>query len=296
MAARESTTQPIICCIGASVAGQPTQFLLERAFDHLRLPWRALTVEFDAANFAQVCEAMLAMGFQGLRFYGDFEKLAVKLLAPVDSASQFIGQATSALKSGNQWSLWNNLGFSWLDLLKHHQATAVWLHGDSVENRSLLIALLQGSINWIWTNAPSAARDAVEVAVDASLKPIIQARVFDSASPPQAKQLRELLGMEVNTTEPNAATTALSSTQRLAIISREPSLPKDFTSWLLEHSPEMICSSHLKLTDELAGRCVCDINASDIAVAAEASDFKRWTGQSIDSSILRDAYDEFCDF
>ncbi|MFO0942168.1 MAG: hypothetical protein U0930_15635 [Pirellulales bacterium] len=293
MAAHESTTQPIICCIGASVAGQPTQFLLERAFSHLHLPWRALSVEFDDAKFTQVCEAMLAMGFRGLRFYGDFEQSAAQLLATNNQPCQFIGQVTSAAKSADQWTVWNNRGAGWMELLQLHQATSIWLHGDCSENRSLAMALIERALSWIWTDAP---REACEASVDEHLKPIVRTRLFESQSPPQAEQIAELLSINESATDSNARVTQSFSHPRIGFVTNQATIPSEFSNWLVELNSELITSAQLKLPESLMTSCVCKVSAADLAVAAEASDFKRWTGQSIDSSILRDAYDEFCDF
>ena len=41
----DSTLQPIVCCMGQPVAGNPTQFMMERAFAAAGLEWRYLTLE-----------------------------------------------------------------------------------------------------------------------------------------------------------------------------------------------------------------------------------------------------------
>ncbi len=293
MAARESTTQPIICCFGPSVAGQPTQFLLERAFEHSRLPWRAISVEVLPTNFKQVCEAMLAMGFQGLRFYGDFEQLAAEQLASSNQLSQFVGKATSAVRFGDQWTVWNNRGAGWMDLLQLHQATSIWLHGDSVENRSLATILLEGALSWIWTDAP---RTVFEARIDEDLKAIVRTRVFETQSPPLAEQLAELLGINKPPADSNLTSLPSSAQPRIAVVSNQATIPTEFSSWLVEQNAELIASTQLKLPESLMASCVCKVSAADLAVAAEASDFKRWTDEPIDLTLLRDAYDEFCDF
>ena len=73
LTAHDSIAQPIICCVGPRIAGQPTQFLLERAFANLRLDWRALSVAVAPDRLGAACDGMLAMEFKGLRLFADFQ-------------------------------------------------------------------------------------------------------------------------------------------------------------------------------------------------------------------------------
>ena len=42
--------EEIVCCMGQPVAGNPTQFIMERAFNAAGLDWRYLTLEVPPEN------------------------------------------------------------------------------------------------------------------------------------------------------------------------------------------------------------------------------------------------------
>ena len=41
----DSSIQTLVCCMGQPVAGNPTQFMIEKAFSAAGLDWRYLTLE-----------------------------------------------------------------------------------------------------------------------------------------------------------------------------------------------------------------------------------------------------------
>ena len=61
----DSHLQTIVCCLGQPVAGNPTQFMIERAFRAARLDWRYLTLEVSPENLAAAVAGMRALGFKG---------------------------------------------------------------------------------------------------------------------------------------------------------------------------------------------------------------------------------------
>lgn len=292
MTARESTTQPIICCVGPSVAGQPTQFLLERAFEHARLHWKAISVEVEPDNFELVCQGMLAMGFQGLRFYDQFQQTAIQNLASSNLLASFVGSATSAGRIGHAWHVWENRGPAWFDLLSSLQASIICLHGDSIAVRSLFGKLVHSPIPWAWSHAPIQVREINSETVS-SASP--QAKLFEPGQL-NLQEFAKQLGLEIVPEKLDSESAAQPVTRRLAIVTDEKALPNELADVFDQGGLEIIAPEKLTLDNQLSTRCIHRISAADLAVAAEAYDFAIWTGQTIDSSVLRDAYDEYCDF
>ena len=295
MASKESTTQPIICCLGQSVAGQPTQFLLDRAFAALRLQWQALSVEVRPEKLALVCEATIEMGFHGLRFYEAIASIACPYLANPSSLERFVGFSSSAISQKDRWQVWDSLGYGWIDLLKQNRVEALWLHGDSRTTRSLFAALATSNLKWIWTEAPaSLLTDEVD------LPDFVRGQVADRASADSvtlSKPIHELLGCSLQPTGDNIETPV----SRLAIVTEQNQLPEaQYTETLANQialmNVQLLTPSTLRLSESLAALRFAQLSQADVAVAAELYDFQRWTGKTIDVSILRDAYDEYCDF
>jgi hypothetical protein len=90
------------------------------------------------------------------------------------------------------------------------------------------------------------------------------------------------------------------STQKhLALVTQTAAIPDSIGGQI----SDLHCSSLLMITSHsaalpklLAGCPVRRIGESELAVAGEAYDFLRWTGAAVDLTLLRDAYDEYCDF
>ncbi len=64
MAAR-SFQQDLVCVFGQPVAENPTQAMIERAFQHHGLDWRYLTIEVAPHQLADAVRGLRAMNFRG---------------------------------------------------------------------------------------------------------------------------------------------------------------------------------------------------------------------------------------
>lgn len=65
MDSASSSLQEIVCLLGQPVAGNPTQYMMEKAFIHAGLDWRYLTLEVPPESLADAVRGMRAMGFRG---------------------------------------------------------------------------------------------------------------------------------------------------------------------------------------------------------------------------------------
>ncbi|MCC6510353.1 MAG: hypothetical protein IT423_14715 [Pirellulaceae bacterium] len=139
----ENRIQPILCCVGAEVAGEPTQFLMERAVIAAHLDWHVITVEVSAEQLETAWHGMQVMRFKAVRFFREHQSAALHLVAPATRHDLFTGGVTSALRVGSQWTMWHNSGPALVDLLASRLTwsdTICWLHGDSPRSRSFLLA------------------------------------------------------------------------------------------------------------------------------------------------------------
>lgn len=295
MATPESTAQSIICCIGEDVAGRPTQFLLERAIEAERMHWQALSVEVRPDRLALVCQATLAMQFRGLRFYDSIEKAAWQQLTLPGTLEHFVGSVTSALNIGEGWQAWDNRGPAWQSVLSQSNSapelTAVWLYGDSLETRSLFAALVTSAEwnHWIWTDAPTELRN---IEIPRVRTAVAEGRIFFQTEQPQEEGLRTLLGCSPL----DLTSEAPPPPEPLAIIAADENLPNLLGEVLSQWNVKLAVASQLKLPNTLEALVSQQISEVDLAVAGEAYDFFRWTNKVADLGLLRDAYDEYCDF
>lgn len=83
--------QEIVCCMGQPVAGNPTQFMMERAFSATGLDWRYLTLEVKPEDLAEAVRGMRAMGFCGGNFTIPHKVSVLPLLDQLSQAAELMG-------------------------------------------------------------------------------------------------------------------------------------------------------------------------------------------------------------
>lgn len=87
----ESAIQQIVCCMGQPVAGNPTQFMIERAFAAAGLDWRYLTLEVAPDNLETAVAGLRAMGFKGANFTIPHKVAVIEHLDGLSEAAKLMG-------------------------------------------------------------------------------------------------------------------------------------------------------------------------------------------------------------
>lgn len=83
--------QEIVCCMGQPVAGNPTQFMMERAFADCGLDWRYLTLEVPPDDLGDAIRGMRAMGFRGGNFTIPHKVAVIAYLDGLSQAAELMG-------------------------------------------------------------------------------------------------------------------------------------------------------------------------------------------------------------
>lgn len=89
--ASNSHLQSIVCCMGQPVAGNPTQFMMEKAFEAAGLDWRYLTLEVPPEKLADGLRGMRAMGFAGGNFTIPHKVAVIEHLDELSQAAELMG-------------------------------------------------------------------------------------------------------------------------------------------------------------------------------------------------------------
>jgi hypothetical protein len=284
----ESKIQPILCCVGAAVAGRPTQFLMERAFEAAHCDWRVITVEVQPENFQTALAGMQAMSFTALRFFPELQGLAASRLREQTHAA--LSAVTSAMRQRTQgakdrWDCWDNQGYGLLDLITNSApaaSTLLWLHGRSRLTQSLYEALQATSIatgQLIWS--------AIETTTQTTTEPELPSSVCSLTEVPQ--KLKDALAQPALITHLVVVGEGLA--EQLPLI-RDLEVAGDIT--LLLATNQLLTRQRVHEAWPSGKSTI--FTESDQLLAAEAHDFRRWTGQPADMDLLRDAYDEYADF
>jgi shikimate dehydrogenase len=94
--------QEIVCCMGQPVAGNPTQFMIERAFAAAGLDWRYLTLEVAPDQLGDAVRGMKAMGFAGGNFTIPHKVAVVELLDDLTEAAALMGAVNCVYRDGDK--------------------------------------------------------------------------------------------------------------------------------------------------------------------------------------------------
>ncbi len=284
-----STVQHLLCCLGDATSVKPTQFLMERVLGDSQTDWRAITVEVEPDKLAVAIEGLTAMGFAALRLFGGHQQTAGAFLLESSAPARVV---TSAIRSGQQWQCWDNIGMGMLNLIAKENGSLLWMQGESRWTQAFAHSLVQSpwrpegksgtSIPILWTGAqlkeeqPLEANSRITFCDDVQM---VESCLDSRDSSGSVVIVAEYLSTALDQLKPLRIP---SEARVLFVTPGDRNRPSDRTQ--------------LTVRDVLAG-CHCEfLTACEVNVAAEAYDLNRWTGVDIDIDLLRDAYEEYVDF
>lgn len=282
----ENTIQPILCCVGTEVAGEPTQFLMERTCSAAHLDWRVITVEVAADQLQQAWQGMSVMRFRAVRFFQAHQAAAMQLVAEPSIRDRFIGGITSAQRLGDQWTMWHNSGLGLVSTLTSRcqwSESICWLHGDSPRLRSIFVACTERPPReLIWTGYRSEIPQELAGRVPLQLLP------EGSESDISELLTSRLAGCDaeqnlIHLGEPEPA-------HFNVIIGSQPTTTCNLL--VVNESP----GTRRRLNDRWRAGSVHVLTHCDVVVAEEAYDQARWIGAPANMELLREAYEEYADF
>jgi shikimate dehydrogenase len=102
MPAPPSSLQEICTLFGQPVAGNPTQYMIEKAFAHHGLDWRYLTLEVAPDDLADAVRGMRAMGFRGGNITKPHKVAVVPYLDRLSDAAALAGAVNCVVREDRQ--------------------------------------------------------------------------------------------------------------------------------------------------------------------------------------------------
>jgi shikimate dehydrogenase len=94
--------QEIVAVFGQPVAGNPTQYMMEKAFAQVGLDWRYLTVEIAPADLADAIKGMRAMGFRGCNLTIPHKVEVIQYLDRTSEAATVMGAVNCVNRVGHE--------------------------------------------------------------------------------------------------------------------------------------------------------------------------------------------------
>ncbi len=98
----KSVLQEICALLGQAVAGNPTQYMIEKSFAHHGLDWRYLTLEVTPENLRDAIRGIRALGFRGANITKPHKVQVLQFLDRLTEAATLIGAVNCIIREGNQ--------------------------------------------------------------------------------------------------------------------------------------------------------------------------------------------------
>ena len=268
--------QEVIALLAAPAAGNPAQYLFERAIETAGLDWRFLTFEVPPARLAEALAGIAALGLRGGLLGGALPAAALPLLSTASPAATFSG-AVNLLTRDEAGGLAGHMteGRGIVEALRGHidpaGSRAVVLGAGPVGRAAALELALAGATH-LAIGDPDAARADALVESLSGLATATAARLDWNT----AIELPAETAIVVHTLDP-AADPVRCGDLRADLVLVESGLATRPTA----------------LAAEAAAAGACVVDGIEVHATRTAIDFHALTGLEADTDMLREALDEF---
>ena len=273
--------QDIVCCMGMPAAGNPTQFIMERAFAAAGLEWRCLTFEVSPERLTDAIRGIHAMGFHGASISSPHRIPVVPLLDGLSPRAELVGAVNCVYRDSDR------------------------LMGDNTDGEAFLASLppemLAPEKRFVVLGAGGAARAVACHVAQAGVASI----TIVSRNAEHGTALVERLNQRLNAAatftpwedEYSVAegTDILVNATQFGLADQSARLPLD-TSTL---RPEtlvidlVVNPPQTRLLRDAAQRGCPTLHGLSMLVKQCAANFKIWTGIAPDETVMRESLEEY---
>ena len=141
---QDPSLETIVCCLGQPVAGNPTQFMMERAFEKAALDWRYLTLEVSPDDLSVAIKGLRAFGFKGGNLTIPHKVAVIEHLDGLSEAAGLMGAVNCVNRDGDQMIGENTDGKGFIQSLRKvidPQGKQVVLFGAGGAARAIAVEL-----------------------------------------------------------------------------------------------------------------------------------------------------------
>lgn len=273
--------QEICCCMGQPVAGNPTQFMIEKAFAAAGLDWRYLTLEVSPENLGHAVRGMRAMGFKGANFTIPHKVAVIQYLDELSEAAGLMGAVNCVNHLDGKLIGENTDGKGFVESLR-----------ELTDPRDKRIVVL---------GAGGAAR---AIAVELGLAGAAEIAVVNR-TPQRGQELTSLLTDKVQVNarflpwegdfEAPEGTEIVVNATSIGLGDAEARVPLDAQSL----TPEMVVADVIfnppqtRLLRDAAARDCRTLDGLGMLVNQGVIGFRIWTGVDPDRAVMREALEEY---
>lgn len=273
--------QEITGCIGLPVAGNPTQYVMEKAYAQAGLEWRYLTMEVSADALSDAVRGMKALGFHGYNCTEPHRSAVIPLLDGTTDAARQIGAVNCVFRDGEKMIGDNTDGKGFVESLRtlvDPTEKRVVLLGAGGAARAIAVELGLAKIGHLTVVNRSAERGS-------SLVSLVQNQLGIAA------ELVEWHGEFSIAPEANIVINSTSIGQ-LDGAARVPVVAGTF------HAGQIVADIaynpvHTRLLKEARDHGATTLDGLGMLVNQARHSFKIWTGIEPDMDLMRDALEEY---
>lgn len=277
-----ASLQDVICCLGQPVAGNPTQYMMEKAFAAAGLEeWKYLTCEVPPENLGDAMRGIRALGFKGANFTIPHKVAVIQYIDSLSPAAELMGAVNCVNRLGDKLIGENADGKGFYQSLRETCDPAglnVAILGAGGAARAIAVELALAGVNEISIVNRSPQRGQALVDLLAS-KTSVKAQFVPLAG---NYSVGDNIAIFINATsiglgdESARVPVEIQSLRPELIVADVVFNPPQ--TWLIRSATERGC----RIIDGLGML----INQAVIC-------FKIWTGRDPDASVMRDALEEY---
>ncbi len=261
--------QEVVAVLAAPAAGNPSQYLFERAVAAAGLDWRLITCDVAPERLAEAIAGAAALGFRGCLVSGPLSELALGLVTTASPAATYARAVTLLERSAGGFSGHMTTGRGLIEAVRAHADPAgrtVLVLGAGAAGRAVALELALAGAAEVLVAAPD-AEQAAALASDLAALNSSPTEVLPWAT---TLELPERVGIVVRATAAAVALVGLRAAMVHADVAADADPP----------------------AEAVAAGC-CLVTGLEVRAVQAAIEFQTLTGVEPDVEMLREALDEY---
>lgn len=261
--------QEMIAVLASPAAGNPSQYLFERAIQAAGLDWQVITCDVPPERIAEAIAGALAMGFRGCLISGPLRERALPLVAAASPAAAFAGGVGLLAESPDGFVGHMTDGRGVIEAVRSHADPAgreVLVLGAGLAGRAVALEMALAGVAGVTVADPDAERAAALV--------------------------RDLGGLDAAPARAIEWSDPLVVPEAVTIVVRAALAPVVFAGLRSDVLLAEIAAEADPPPEAAAAGC-CLVEGLEIRAVQAAIDFQTLTGLAPDVEMLREALDEY---
>lgn len=267
--------------MGQPVAGNPTQFMMERAFAAAKLDWRYLTLEVPPEKLADAVRGLRAMGFRGGNFTIPHKVAVLEHLDSLSEAAGVMGAVNCVVRDGDRLVGENTDGKGFLQSLRTivepaDQRIVILGAGGAARAIAVELALARPAELTIVNRQPARGEQLAQLLVDRLQAPAKFVAWQGDYDVPEGTQI--LI---------NATSIGLGAAAARVPLNVKTLVPEMVVADVIFNPPRT------RLLRDAEERGCRTLDGLGMLVNQGVIGFRLWTGVEPDAQVMREALEEY---